>query len=197
MGYSAVFIGSGAGLPTFMKLPGENLNEVYSANEFLTRVNLMGAYKYPEVDTPIRIGNKVAVVGGGNVAMDAARCALDVYKRQQRTLAAYPYNQNALFHFDAPSIHCFGQSPAHKPHALHSVSSMATLFPLRCKAGHPVFKQAPQPMHFSASICSECFCPFTIITPVSYTHLDVYKRQIWVWKQYPTRSACVCGKNRS
>ena len=96
MGYSAVFIGSGAGLPTFMKLPGENLNEVYSANEFLTRVNLMGAYKYPDVDTPIRIGNKVAVVGGGNVAMDAARCALRlgaeevsiVYRRSEEEMPA-------------------------------------------------------------------------------------------------------------
>ena len=96
MGYSAVFIGSGAGLPTFMKLPGENLNEVYSANEFLTRVNLMGAYKYPDVDTPIRIGNKVAVVGGGNVAMDAARCALRlgaeevsiVYRRREEEMPA-------------------------------------------------------------------------------------------------------------
>ncbi len=74
-GYSAVFVGSGAGLPQFMNIPGENLNGVYSANEFLTRINLMKAYKFPEYDTPVRIGKKVAVVGGGNVAMDAARCA--------------------------------------------------------------------------------------------------------------------------
>lgn len=74
-GYEAVFIGSGAGLPSFMNMPGENLNGVYSANEFLTRINLMKAYKFPETDTPVTVGEEVAVVGGGNVAMDAARCA--------------------------------------------------------------------------------------------------------------------------
>jgi glutamate synthase (NADPH/NADH) small chain len=74
-GFEAVFIGSGAGLPSFMKIPGENLNGVYSANEFLTRINLMKAYKFPDCDTPVRVGKKVAVVGGGNVAMDAARSA--------------------------------------------------------------------------------------------------------------------------
>ena len=75
-GYEAVFLGTGAGLPMFLNISGENLNGVYSANEFLTRVNLMKAYLFPEYDTPIKIGKKVAVVGGGNVAMDAARCAL-------------------------------------------------------------------------------------------------------------------------
>ena len=74
-GYEAIFIGSGAGLPSFMRIPGENLNGVYSANEFLTRINLMKAYKFPEFDTPIKAYHTVAVVGGGNVAMDAARCA--------------------------------------------------------------------------------------------------------------------------
>ena len=72
-GFDAVFIGTGAGLPYFMDIPGENLNGVYSANEFLTRANLMKAYLFPEYDTPIRVGSKVAVVGGGNVAMDSAR----------------------------------------------------------------------------------------------------------------------------
>ena len=74
-GFEAVFIGSGAGLPSFMGIPGENLNGVYSANEFLTRINLMKAYKFPDADTPVRVTENVAVVGGGNVAMDAARCA--------------------------------------------------------------------------------------------------------------------------
>ncbi len=73
-GFEAVFIGSGAGLPRFMNIPGENLKGVYSANEFLTRVNLMKAYR-PESHTPIQRARRVAVVGGGNVAMDAARCA--------------------------------------------------------------------------------------------------------------------------
>ncbi|MFY9175605.1 MAG: NADPH-dependent glutamate synthase [Peptococcia bacterium] len=75
-GYDAVFIGTGAGLPNFMNLPGENLIGVYSANEFLTRTNLMKAYKFPEYGTPIKVGKKVAVIGAGNVAMDSARTAL-------------------------------------------------------------------------------------------------------------------------
>jgi len=75
-GFQAVFLGTGAGLPTFLGIPGENLNGIYSANEFLTRVNLMKAYKFPEYDTPVKLGKKVAVFGGGNVAMDSARCAL-------------------------------------------------------------------------------------------------------------------------
>lgn len=74
-GYNAVFIGSGAGLPRFLRIPGENLLGVYSANEFLTRVNLMKGYKFPEVPTPVKVGKNVAVVGAGNVAMDAARTA--------------------------------------------------------------------------------------------------------------------------
>jgi glutamate synthase (NADPH/NADH) small chain len=74
--YDAIFLGTGAGLPMFLDIPGENLNGVYSANEFLTRVNLMKAYLFPEYDTPIKVGKNVAVIGGGNVAMDSARCAL-------------------------------------------------------------------------------------------------------------------------
>ena len=93
-GYEAVFIGSGAGLPRFMNIPGENLKGVYSANEFLTRVNLMKAYQ-PGSDTPIEHAKRVAVVGGGNVAMDAARCAKRlgaevhiVYRRSEAELPA-------------------------------------------------------------------------------------------------------------
>lgn len=93
-GFEAVFIGSGAGLPRFMNIPGENLNGVYSANEFLTRINLMKAYK-EDSSTPIQHGKKVAVVGGGNVAMDAARCAKRlgadvtvVYRRTEKELPA-------------------------------------------------------------------------------------------------------------
>lgn len=74
LGNEAVFIGSGAGLPRFMGIPGESLNGVYSANEFLTRINLMKAYK-ANAKTPVQHAKNVAIVGGGNVAMDAARCA--------------------------------------------------------------------------------------------------------------------------
>lgn len=95
-GYDAVFLGTGAGLPTFMNIPGENLNGVYSANEYLTRSNLMKAYLFPRYDTPIARGKKVAVLGGGNVAMDAARTALRlgaedsyiVYRRSKKEMPA-------------------------------------------------------------------------------------------------------------
>jgi len=80
-GYRAIFIGVGAGLPQFMGIPGENLDRVYSANEFLTRANLMKAYKFPEYATPLNLGKKVAVIGGGNVAMDCARVALRLGKK--------------------------------------------------------------------------------------------------------------------
>jgi len=94
--FDSVFLGTGAGLPMFLDIPGENLNGVYSANEFLTRINLMKAYLFPNYDTPIKIGKKVAVIGGGNVAMDSARCALRlgadevyiVYRRSRTELPA-------------------------------------------------------------------------------------------------------------
>ncbi len=95
-GYQAVYIAVGAGLPRFMNIPGENYNGVYSANEFLTRSNLMKAYRFPEYDTPIKRGKYVAVVGGGNVAMDAARTALrlgaehvyNIYRRSRQEMPA-------------------------------------------------------------------------------------------------------------
>lgn len=102
-GYDAVFIGSGAGLPTFLGVPGENLNGVFSANEFLTRVNLMRAYEFPTSDTPVWRGRKVAVVGGGNVAMDAARTALrlgaeEVFLVYRRTEEEMPARQEEVHH---------------------------------------------------------------------------------------------------
>ncbi|MBN2564957.1 MAG: NADPH-dependent glutamate synthase [Candidatus Eisenbacteria bacterium] len=95
-GYDAIFVATGAGLPYFLGIPGENLNGVYSANEFLTRTNLMKAYLFPEYDTPIRVGKNVAVIGGGNVAMDSARCAVRlgaekvyiVYRRSEAEMPA-------------------------------------------------------------------------------------------------------------
>lgn len=96
MGFSAVFIGTGAGLPTFMGIPGENLNGVYSANEFLTRVNLMHANDFPNADTPVMVGKRVAVIGAGNTAMDTVRTALRVgaehgiivYRRSDQEMTA-------------------------------------------------------------------------------------------------------------
>lgn len=95
-GFDAVFVGTGAGLPSFMRIPGENLGGIYSANEFLIRVNLMKSYLFPEFDTPIRVGKHVAVIGGGNVAMDSARSALRlgaeqvciVYRRSREEMPA-------------------------------------------------------------------------------------------------------------
>jgi glutamate synthase (NADPH/NADH) small chain len=95
-GYDACFVATGAGLPLFLGIPGENLNGVYSANEFLTRANLMKAYLFPEYDTPIKKGKRVAVFGGGNVAMDSARVALRlgaekvflIYRRSEEEMPA-------------------------------------------------------------------------------------------------------------
>jgi glutamate synthase (NADPH/NADH) small chain len=95
-GFDAVFLATGAGAPTFLGIPGENLSGVYSANEFLTRVNLMGAHRFPERDTPVRIAREVAVIGGGNTAMDAVRTARRlgaaraylVYRRSRREMPA-------------------------------------------------------------------------------------------------------------
>ena len=108
MGYEAVFIGSGAGLPNFMGIPGESLKGVYSANEFLTRANLMKAYR-ENSDTPIMKGGKVAVVGGGNVAMDAARTALrlgaeKVYIVYRRSMDELPARREEVEHAEEEGI---------------------------------------------------------------------------------------------
>jgi glutamate synthase (NADPH/NADH) small chain len=107
-GYEAVFIGSGAGLPRFMGIPGESLKGVYSANEFLTRSNLMKAYR-PDSKTPITVGKSVAVVGGGNVAMDAARCAKrlgaeNVYIVYRRGMAELPARKEEVEHAEEEGI---------------------------------------------------------------------------------------------
>lgn len=108
-GFEAVFVGSGAGLPTFMRIPGENLNGVYSANEYLTRTNLMKAYD-SSYDTPIMKSRNVAVVGGGNVAMDAARCAKrlgaeNVYIVYRRSEAEMPARLDEVHHAKEEGIH--------------------------------------------------------------------------------------------
>ncbi|TDO70380.1 sulfide dehydrogenase (flavoprotein) subunit SudA [Halanaerobium saccharolyticum] len=108
-GYESMFIGVGAGLPRFLNIPGENLNGVYSANEFLTRVNLMKAFKYPEYKTPVVVGDKVAVVGAGNVAMDAARTAKrlgaeDVYIVYRRAEEQMPARSEEIHHAQEEGI---------------------------------------------------------------------------------------------
>ena len=108
-GYDAVFIATGAGLPYFMGIPGENLNGVYSANEFLTRTNLMKAYLFPEYDTPIRVAENVVVVGGGNVAMDSARVARrlgakNVYNVYRRSREEMPAREEEIENAEAEGI---------------------------------------------------------------------------------------------
>jgi glutamate synthase (NADPH) small chain len=108
-GFSAVFVGTGAGLPLFLDLPGENLQGVYSANEYLTRSNLMKAYLFPEYDTPIMLGEKVAVFGGGNVAMDSARTALrlgarEVYLIYRRSMQEMPARAEEIHHAEEEGI---------------------------------------------------------------------------------------------
>lgn len=102
-GFHAVFLGTGAGLPHFTGIPGENLAGVYSANEYLTRVNLMKAYLFPKYDTPVIKGRRVAVIGGGNTAMDAARTALrlgpeEVYIMYRRSLDEMPARRDEIHH---------------------------------------------------------------------------------------------------
>jgi glutamate synthase (NADPH/NADH) small chain len=108
-GFDAVFVGVGAGLPTFMGVPGENLGGVYSANEYLTRSNLMKAYTFPEYDTPVVRGKHVCVVGGGNVAMDAARTARrlgaeSVYILYRRSMEEMPARAEEVHHAEQEGI---------------------------------------------------------------------------------------------
>jgi glutamate synthase (NADPH/NADH) small chain len=107
--FDACYIATGAGLPRFMGIEGEHLNGVYSANEFLTRVNLMRAYQFPEYDTPIKRGQRVAVVGGGNVALDSARTALrlgadEVVLVYRRSLAELPARKEEVHHAEEEGI---------------------------------------------------------------------------------------------
>ena len=108
-GFKAIFLGTGAGTPTFMGMPGENLSGVYSANEFLTRVNLMGAYRFPENDTPIKIGKAVGVIGGGNTAMDAVRTARRLgaeraYLIYRRSREEMPAREEEIHHAEQEGI---------------------------------------------------------------------------------------------
>jgi glutamate synthase (NADPH/NADH) small chain len=123
MGYSAIFIGTGAGLPKFMGIPGESLNGVYSANEFLTRINLMQAFEFPQAETPLKVGKRVAVIGSGNTAMDAVRSAMRlgaehamvVYRRSENEMTArieeyeHAIEEGVEFHWLTNPIEVLGE----------------------------------------------------------------------------------------
>lgn len=122
--YDALFLGTGAGLPMFMNITGENLNGVYSANELLTRTNLMKGYRFPDWDTPVKVGQKVAVVGAGNVAMDAARSSLRlgaqevhiIYRRSRDEVPArleevhHAEEEGIIFDFLTNPVEVLGQN---------------------------------------------------------------------------------------
>jgi glutamate synthase (NADPH/NADH) small chain len=122
--YDAVFLGNGAGLPSFLEIPGENLGGVYSSNEYLTRANLMKAYRFPEYDTPIAFGKRVITIGGGNTAMDAARIALRlgaeesmiVYRRSRSELPAraeeihHAEQEGVRFHLLTTPLEFYGEN---------------------------------------------------------------------------------------
>lgn len=153
--FQAVFIGTGAGLPYFMNIPGEQLNGVYSANEFLTRSNLMKAYSFPENRTPIYVGKRAAVIGGGNVAMDAARTALrlgaeKVYIVYRRSLAEMPARIEETHHAEEEGVEfltlcapvgIFGDSS-------NRVTSMECI---RMKLGEPDSSGRRRPVEISGS----------------------------------------------
>jgi len=110
--YDAIFIGTGAGLPEWLNIPGENLDGVYSANEFLTRVNLMKAYEFPKHDTPIKIGKRVVTIGAGNVAMDCARTALRLGAKEsfiiyRRTKEEAPARKEEVHHAEEEGVKFF------------------------------------------------------------------------------------------
>ncbi len=112
-GYDAVFLGTGAGLPSFMRIPGINLNGVMSANEFLTRVNLMKAYLFPNYDTPVKAGKKVAVVGAGNVAMDSARCSARIQSLSAKQTGDAPGEVHIVYRRSREEVPARGEEVHH------------------------------------------------------------------------------------
>ena len=159
-GYDAVFIGSGAGLPRFMGIPGENLNGVVSANEFLTRANLMHAYD-KAYDTPIYVGQRVVVVGGGNVAMDAVRTA----KRSAQALAEFRRLHGALQQENAAvgAVSTIGKAAVPDPTAHHKVALL-----IRAK-GYGLFLLTPDDLPRALQIAGEQF-PAAVGAFVAYGH---------------------------
>ncbi len=160
-GFSAVFLGLGAGVPSFLGIPGENLCNIYSANEFLTRVNLMGAYKFPKYHTPINIGKHIVVTGGGNTAMDAARVALrlqklnkippDVTVFYRRTENEMPARRLEIHHAKEEGIKFeFLVQPIEFLND-NEKSSVKRIRSLRCKLGEPDDSGRRRPVPISGS----------------------------------------------
>jgi glutamate synthase (NADPH) small chain len=160
-GYNAIFLGLGAGVPSFLNIPGENLCNVYSANEFLTRVNLMGAYKFPDYHTPVNIGSHIVVIGGGNTAMDAARVALrlqkmngippDVkifYRRTENEMPArrleieHAKEEGVVFEFLVQPVAFLGDKDN---------SCVQSIKSLRCKLGEPDKSNRRRPVPIEGS----------------------------------------------
>jgi len=154
-GFSAFFIACGAGLPYFLGIPGENLSGVYSANEFLTRVNLMKAYKFPEYDTPINVGKNVGVVGGGNVAMDSARCALrlgaeKVFIIYRRTEDEMPARIDEVHHAKQEGIH-FNLLTSPVEIKANNQAQVTKMLCLKNKLGQPDASGRRRPVAISGS----------------------------------------------
>ena len=145
-GFRAVFLGLGAGIPGMLGIPGENLGNVYSANEFLTRINLMSAYRFPEYHTPINIGKHIAVIGGGNTAMDAARAALRMQKiagleprttiYYRRTEVEMPARKLEIAHAKEEGVR-FEFPVAPRAFGAGAQGVVKTLTLLRCELGAP------------------------------------------------------------
>ncbi|HTZ11227.1 MAG TPA: NADPH-dependent glutamate synthase [Candidatus Margulisiibacteriota bacterium] len=159
-GYAAIFLGLGAGIPSFLGVEGENLGNVYSANEFLTRVNLMQAFKFPEYHTPVNIGRNIAVIGGGNTAMDASRVALRLQKMEgvepkttvfyRRTEIEMPARRLEIEHAKEEGV---GFEFLTVPVAFigDNVGSLRKLRCLRCELGEPDSSGRRRPLPIEGS----------------------------------------------